>query len=333
MIVKPYEPGAFDGIVQLWRETGVLVAYNDPAVELPRLQASPNCQIYAGFEGDRVMASILVGHDGYRGWIYKLAVAPDFRKRGYGKQLVALAESWLVARGLPKCNLMVRATNPEALAFYRHLNYVNAGHAVLGRWLEPKDMNFDPAMIDVVVTFLEMTERPTRPTTPIPPGNHALMRVEKPTAAFYRFLYNTVGEPWFWIDRRKLTDEILLPEISDPKVELFVLYAGGQPAGYVELDRRQEPDVGIAYFGLIPDFIGRGLGKYLLNWSVDQAWSYGPRKVTVETCTLDHPRALSEYQRAGFRPCQQIRKKILDPRLEGHIPPHVEPRLPHPSAV
>ncbi len=330
MIIRPYESSAYDGVVALWREAGILVAYNDPAVEIPRLQANANCQLYLGHADDRVVGSILVGQDGYRGWIYKLAVATAYRKRGYGRQLVALAESWLVARGLPKCNLMVRATNPEALAFYHHLHYANAGHAVLGRWLEPKDVDPEVAMIDVAVTFLEMTERPTRPTTPIPSGSYALMRVEKPTAAFYRFLYNTVGEPWFWIDRKKLTDAVLLPEITDPKVELFVLYAGGQPAGYVELDRRQAPDVGIAYFGLIPDFIGRGLGKYLLNWAVDQAWSYGPRKVTVETCSLDHPRALSEYQRAGFRPCQQTHKRILDPRLEGHIPPHIEPRLPHP---
>src|SRR5262249_26600991 len=115
MIVRPYEPAAFDGVVKLWQETGILVSYNDPKIEIPRLLANGNCQLYIGTEDERVVGSVLVGHDGYRGWIYKLAVAADCRKRGYGKQLVNLAENWLVARGIPKCNLMVRATNPEAL--------------------------------------------------------------------------------------------------------------------------------------------------------------------------------------------------------------------------
>ena len=78
----------------------------------------------------------------------------------------------------------------------------------------------------------------------------------------------------------------------------------------------------------INEFIGKGLGKYLLNWAVDQAWSYGPEKLTVDTCTLDHPRAIGEYQRAGFRPVKQVQKRMLDPRLEGYAPMHVIPRLP-----
>jgi GNAT superfamily N-acetyltransferase len=125
-----------------------------------------------------------------------------------------------------------------------------------------------------------------------------------------------------------MSDEVLLGHVDHPEVELYVLYTGGQPSGFVELDRRPKPELAFAYFGLMNEFIGRGLGKYLLNWAVDQAWSYGPEKLTVDTCTLDHPRAIGEYQRAGFSPVKQVAKRMLDPRLEGFAPMHVIPRLP-----
>jgi len=111
-----------------------------------------------------------------------------------------------------------------------------------------------------------------------------------------------------------------------------VLYAGGEPAGYVELDRRAKPDIRIAYFGLAPFFIGRGLGRYLLNWAVDLAWSYGPERLLVSTWSFDHPRAFANYQKAGFRPYKQARGKLRDPRLEGWIPADVQPRLAPPVA-
>ena len=75
-----------------------------------------------------------------------------------------------------------------------------------------------------------------------------------------------------------------------------------------------------AYFGLMPEFMGRRLGPYLLRWAVDAAWSTQPDKVTVNTCTLDHPKALSLYQKVGFRPVRQEQKVVEDPRLSGLIP-------------
>jgi ribosomal protein S18 acetylase RimI-like enzyme len=328
MIILPFSERDFDGVVALWRETGIYKPYNEPKSEIARIQKNNNCLLYIGREGDRVVASVLVGHDGYRGWIYKLAIAEDLRGKGFGRKLVQFAEAWLVARGIPKVNLMVRAENPAARDFYQHLGYENAGHAVLGRWIDKGDVVLNSAEIDVIITYMEMTAPPTRPTVPLPPGKHALLRVENPTIAFYRFLYNTVGEQWLWTDRRRMSDEKLLALVDHPEVELYVLYTGGQPSGFVELDRRPKPELNFAYFGLMTEFIGRGLGKYLLNWAVDQAWSYGPEKLTVDTCTLDHPRAIGEYQRAGFSPVKQVSKRMLDPRLEGYAPMHVIPRLP-----
>ena len=206
MIVLPYSDADFDGVVALWREAGILQPYNKPKDEIARIQKSNNALLYVGREGERVMASVVVAHDSYRGWLYKLAVAEDRRGRGHGRRLVQFAEAWLAARGMPKCNLMVRAENPQALSFYAHLGYENAGHAVMGRWLDKGDVDLSSAEIDVIITYMEMTERPTRPSVPLPPGKHALLRVEQPTIAFYRFLYNTVGEEWLWTYRRRMSD-------------------------------------------------------------------------------------------------------------------------------
>jgi GNAT superfamily N-acetyltransferase len=181
-------------------------------------------------------------------------------------------------------------------------------------------MGLPPGKIDCVITYLEMTAQPTTPTPPVPAGKHALLRAEKPTVAYYRFLYEAVGTPWLWYERRLLDDDALAKIIEDPEIEIFVLYVAGVPAGYSELDRRQPPDIELSYFGLMPEFIGRGLGRYFLRWTVDQAWTHDPGRLWVHTCSLDHPRALGLYQRTGFKPFRQASTVIDDPRASGILP-------------
>ena len=96
-----------------------------------------------------------------------------------------------------------------------------------------------------------------------------------------------------------------------------MLYRNGAPAGFGELDRRQPGEIELAYFGLMPDAIGQGLGVWLLHETIDLAWSYEPERLWLHTCTLDHPRALPLYQRAGFVPYKQETKTIPDPRASG----------------
>ena len=272
MLIRPYVPNDFAAVTKLWDATGISIHYNDPAKDIPRMLATRDCQLYVGTEDDRVIASIMVGHEGHRGWLYKLAVLPEFRGKGLGRDLVQQAERWLVARGVPKVNLMIRDTNIRVREFYQRLGYDVAARTVMERWLnKPDAVDMDPADLDVITTYMEMTGRPTRPTVPCPPGQYAVLRLERPSVTFYRYLYSLVGERWMWSDRRKMSDEKLDAEINAESIEIYVLYASGEPAGYVELDRRVKPDIRIAYFGLAPFFIGRGLGRYLLNWAVDLA--------------------------------------------------------------
>jgi GNAT superfamily N-acetyltransferase len=146
-----------------------------------------------------------------------------------------------------------------------------------------------------------MPMRPTRPRS-LPPGSGVMVvEARRITASFYRYLYDSVGAAWCWTSRRLIGDEELLRRIHLPGIEVHVLWVEGVPAGYVELAADELPSVWIAYFGLLPEFIGCGLGRYLLDWAVDRAWDLGADEVRVQTCDLDHRAALSNYERAGFR--------------------------------
>jgi GNAT superfamily N-acetyltransferase len=148
-------------------------------------------------------------------------------------------------------------------------------------------------------TYLEMLA-PAAIEMPAPLPGIRVERLHAPTVEAYRSLYNRVGELFHWTDRNRMPDDDLLRIIGDKAVEIDVLYVDDEPAGYVELDRRTEGQIELAYFGLFPQFIGRGLGKYFLAWAVARAWSFGPRRVWVHTCDLDHAAALPNYLRAGF---------------------------------
>lgn len=177
-----------------------------------------------------------------------------------------------------------------------------------------------PPRIDTVVTFLEMRRPPAGPAPAPPAGDVSIRRERRPSVAFYRHLYETVGAPWLWYERRLLADEELAVILGDARVALYVLRVGGAVAGYSELDARALPDIDIAYFGLMPDFIGRGLGPYLLRWTVDRGWERKPERLTVNTCTLDHPKALALYESLGFRPTMIASRSFDDPRATGLIP-------------
>jgi ribosomal protein S18 acetylase RimI-like enzyme len=126
-------------------------------------------------------------------------------------------------------------------------------------------------------------------------------RVAEPTAALYRSCYRTVGEAHHWRDRWNWSDAEIRAHLGRPEISLYVAQESERLAGWYELRRVADDDsVEVAYFGLAPAAIGRGLGKHLLSCAVRDAWARGPSRVWVHTCTLDHPHALPNYQARGF---------------------------------
>ena len=155
------------------------------------------------------------------------------------------------------------------------------------------------------------------------------MRAEQCTVSFYRYLYEAVGEPWLWFERRQWSDEALATALAKPTIQVFVLYVGGVPAGYFELDAAGARETELCYFGLMPEFIGRRLGPFLLNAAIEQAWSRPLERFWVHTCTFDHKRALPLYQRAGFVVFARRQVSFDDPRESGILPRSLDhPLLP-----
>lgn len=153
--------------------------------------------------------------------------------------------------------------------------------------------------VEVKTFYLEMLA-PSGKTLPPPREGLTVVHAKKPTVAYYRFLYDSVGGAYHWISRKKLPDAELAAILHDPRNEVHVLTVEGVPAGFAELDRRKENEIELVQFGLVPEFIGQGFGKFFLNWTVQKAWSYQPRRFWLHTCTQDHAAALPNYLKAGF---------------------------------
>jgi GNAT superfamily N-acetyltransferase len=127
---------------------------------------------------------------------------------------------------------------------------------------------------------------------------------KEPNWVFNRDLYFAVGEQWHWIDKRPWTDEQWKEYAAAPELRTFAAYHDDALVGYYELRQDSEGGVEIAYFGLLPEFIGQGLGGALLTSAIEEAWSGGggiaPQRVWVHTCNRDHPQALANYQARGM---------------------------------
>lgn len=163
----------------------------------------------------------------------------------------------------------------------------------------------------VRTTYLEQRSPDELRVAGTPRDPVEIVRVEVPSPEFSRFLYATVGGDWFWLDRLKWTRETWAEYLGRPAVETWVAWVRGTPAGYVELAGSSTSDateVEIAYFGLLPGFLGIGLGGHLLTAGLRRAWTLADRwpgmgpvgRVWVHTCTLDGPAALANYQARGL---------------------------------
>lgn len=161
--------------------------------------------------------------------------------------------------------------------------------------------------VDVTTWSLEMTDPSQLIASAAPDGAVELRRAMQPTPEFGRYLYTAAGGNWFWCDRLLWTYEQWQGRLSHARVETHVAYVHGTPAGYFELDGSVGEDVEIAYFGLLPSFIGRRLGGWMLTAAIRRAWAMGARRVWVHTCSLDaQPQALKNYQARGMRIFKEI---------------------------
>ena len=152
-----------------------------------------------------------------------------------------------------------------------------------------------------VRTFLELRDIVDLQRAPCPDPSARVEQVIGCPVSFWRYLYTEVGRAYHWIDRLPWTDDEIRAYLAEPEVSLWLMSVGGAPAGYFELRRDRAGGTEIAYFGLLPEFTGRRLGGHLLTVAVEQAWSAGTGRIWLHTNTLDHPAALPNYLKRGFR--------------------------------
>ena len=172
--------------------------------------------------------------------------------------------------------------------------------------------------IAAVVTHLEMTARPA--PRPDPAGRWSLRRVETPDLAWFRDLYRRIGEQWLWFSRLRMPAAELAERLHSPLIEVYVLADGGGDEGLLELDFRQPGQCEIGMFGVTAKLVGTGAGRWLMNRTLEKAWSPTVTRVWLHTCSFDHPSALAFYQRSGFRPFRRQVEIADDPRLDGTTP-------------
>ena len=133
---RPFQPRDSDAVIDLWNRCGLVRPSNDPKKDIARKQKVRGDLFLVGLHDERVVASVMIGYEGHRGWINYLAVCPLYRKRGYGRSIMAEAERLLRAEGCPKINLQVRTSNTEVLAFYRAIGFFQDDVVSLGKRLE-----------------------------------------------------------------------------------------------------------------------------------------------------------------------------------------------------
>jgi hypothetical protein len=139
LAIAPIEDADIAAVVALWQRCGLVRPWNDPESDIALARQGPNAAVLLGRDGDVVMASVLVGHDGHRGWVYYVAVDPQHRKKGLGRAIMTAAEDWLRARGIVKVQLMVRPDNIQVQAFYETLDYDEQERIVYAKWLDGRD--------------------------------------------------------------------------------------------------------------------------------------------------------------------------------------------------
>jgi GNAT superfamily N-acetyltransferase len=192
----------------------------------------------------------------------------------------------------------------------------------------PRHRMLPAGWVAEVVTYLEMNEAPP-PRSEAAAGGMTVQRV-RPDVQGFRERFRRVGESWLWASRLRLDDGALTVILAADGIEIYDLMIGPDTIGLLELDFSQVGACELTFFGVVPEAIGIGAGRFLMNRAIERAWSRAPRigRFWVHTCTNDHPDALAFYIRSGFVPYARGVECYPDPRLEGLLAREAAPQIP-----
>ncbi|VIO79583.1 Acetyltransferase YpeA [Bradyrhizobium ivorense] len=139
LAIAPIADADVTDVIALWQACGLTRPWNDPAADIALARRGPGSAVLVGHDGTAIVATAMVGHDGHRGWVYYVAVAPDRQGQGFGRTMMAAAEDWLRQAGVPKLQLLVRRENAKAGAFYQSLGYEESTSVMLAKWLDGRE--------------------------------------------------------------------------------------------------------------------------------------------------------------------------------------------------
>ena len=139
LTISAIEDGDIPEVVALWQRCGSTRSWNDPDGDIALARKESNATVLLGRKGSSLVASVMVGHDGHRGWVYYVTVDPDHRHQSYGREIMTAAEDWLRARGIQKLQLMVRGDNAQVHAFYEKLGYYDQKRVIFAKWLDGRE--------------------------------------------------------------------------------------------------------------------------------------------------------------------------------------------------
>jgi ribosomal protein S18 acetylase RimI-like enzyme len=139
LAIAPIGDADVAGVVALWQACGLTRPWNDPAADIALARKEANATILVGRDNGVIVATVLVGHDGHRGWVYYVAVDADHRHKGHGRVIMDAAESWLRERGIEKLQLLVRPDNSQVKSFYQSLGYAMQERIIYAKWLDGRE--------------------------------------------------------------------------------------------------------------------------------------------------------------------------------------------------
>ncbi|MDH4202726.1 MAG: GNAT family N-acetyltransferase [Phycisphaerae bacterium] len=159
---------------------------------------------------------------------------------------------------------------------------------------------------EVTITYLEMLDPVWLCAKECPKASFDIGECTHRQPDFFKYLYETIGEGWHWRERLRWSEQQWYEHAQDKKIRTWVAHQEKTIAGYFELKREDADTIEIGYFGLMPDFFGKGYGGYMLSKAIRLAWEWGAKRVWVHTCTLDHNNALPNYLARGMKVFKKV---------------------------